>query len=242
MNSQIKSLVKMSVLAATLFASAGVHATPTSYKYFQGAFGDEVLPVDINDSGTIVWSGFGNGGLPGPCNSVGRGGTFIQQPPFQGPRVGSFVAGFGGDFCGVVVTDINNAGDMLGTAYRNGISVAAYWHGGVVYDLTDPSNSGLSFQADAGPKSISLDIADLDIVGLPGSLDPVHRAHTVLTNSRGDIVFGFIRLGNVLAQSEISASLATIGILRQIPEPTTLLLTAIGLFLVFSAPKSIRAR
>lgn len=122
--------------ALLLWAQTQVLASP-AYQY-SGGYGDTARPTDINDVGTIVWTGF----CDSHCGSrLGVGGAFV--------------AGFApwpNDY--TRVTDINNNGDLLGSAIKGGGLVPTMWIGGVPYDLSDPTNAGLVFTYDPGPKSL----------------------------------------------------------------------------------------
>ena len=139
--------------ALMLVAHSLVFASPT-YLFSPGAYGDTAIPVDINDHGVLVWTGF----------SISGGASRFSD--------GSFVSGygdaFGCDICGVQVTDINDAGDLFGSALKNGVYVPTIWIAGVPHDLTDPANAGLTFHHDPGPKFVTnFDLGALDVLNLP---------------------------------------------------------------------------
>ena len=221
MNRHIKSphstalcLLGTLILAANLLAFSGsACAYFTTYTFEYGAFGDTASPTDINDRGVIVWTGFGDG-IPG-------GAAWVN---------GDFVNGYGAfgcDTCGVQVYDINNSGDLLGVALKNGVYVPTIWLAGVPYDLTDPANAGLMFQYDPGPKSVTnFDLWTLDVHGLPDFfnrefMDPFTDSFA-LTNARGDFVFAY---GNGWNGLDTSYGI----LIAHVPEPATLALLGIGL-------------
>jgi hypothetical protein len=165
--------------ASLLCASALVLAGPV-YLYTDAMYGDTVSPIDINDHGVIVYTGFFGGGIGSRVGWESVPG-YSTAPPL------SFV----------YVTDINNAGDMYGTAERaDGMLVPTIWLDFVPYDLTDPANAGMAFNQDPGPKSTAeFDLWSLNVVGLPPYFDPAEPYPWVstwaLTNARGDFVFEY---------------------------------------------------
>lgn len=215
----ISWLVRHSLAVFVLCAQSLVIASPT-YQFLPGSWGDEVAPADFNDLGVILWRGFPGLVSCGP-NDQGSGGSFIESPPYSRYGSGGFVRGYDGiTACGVYVSDINNAGDMLGTAFHNGVEVPTLWIGGIAFDLTDPANVGLTFEFDPGPKRTAFDLWSLEVLGLPSWFDAADRFPPVssfaLTNSRGDFIFDYDRSVGIL--------------IRLIPEPGTpfLVLGALG--------------
>lgn len=196
-----------------LFMQSLVFASPT-YQFSRLPWGDTAGSVDINDYGVIVFSGFGDNGLEG--NSKIVGGDIVQGFGYLGVP-----------YAGVSVSAINNAGDMYGTAIHNGIKVPTIWIDGVPYDLTEPENSGMTFNADPGPKWVNVDLWALDVLGEPFVRDPYAPpcCNYVLTNQRGDYVAAFNRDGyNPPGTVDVSYAL-----LRKLPEPATLFLVVVAL-------------
>ena len=192
--------------ALMLVAHSLVFASPT-YLFSPGAYGDTAIPVDINDHGVLVWTGF----------SISGGASRFSD--------GSFVSGygdaFGCDICGVQVTDINDAGDLFGSALKNGVYVPTIWIAGVPHDLTDPANAGLTFHHDPGPKFVTnFDLGALDVLNLPSYV--IFGSSFALTDARGDFVFA-------INSRSFGGFDVSFGILTPVPEPATLALLAIGL-------------
>ena len=211
MNRRIKSVhsTALSLLGALILivahsvAFAGPH-----YLFSYGDFGDTAFPVDLNDRGAIAWAGFGDSYVHG---ASWANGDFVNG---YGDAAGCIV-------CGVDVTDINNAGDLFGSALKNGVWVPTIWLAGVPYDLTDPANAGLLFHYDPGPKYANdFNLWELDVLGLPDFFNPdsVSIGGNVLTNARGDFVFGYF-----------AGPFESFGLLTVVPEPATLALLGIGL-------------
>ena len=201
-----------------LLVQSFVIANPT-YQFSALPWGDTAAPVDINDHGVIVFSGFGDNGQGGNSRIVGGG--LVQGFGYLGNRYG-----------GVSVYDINNAGDMSGFAMHNGISVSTIWLDGVPYDLTDPANSGLTFNVDPGPKWTDVDLWALDVLGEPFVRDPqAPPCCHVLTNQRGDYVAAFSGGYNTIPgyQSSFGNADVSYALLTQIPEPATLALVVVAL-------------
>lgn len=155
-----------------------------------------------------------------------------------------------------MVTDINNSGDMLGKATKNGVLTPAIWLDGVPYDLTDPANVGMVFDFDPGPKYLTdfdnHDLLALDVAGLPSYFLPTFCTgcapfppfdygygtnfiapsaavqRYALTNARGDIIFEY----------RLFSDRSHFGILRAIPEPSSVALVLLALVAIQVAPLS----
>lgn len=241
--SRIGQVVRCFAGALLLWTQSHVLAGP-AYLY-SGGYGDTARPTDINDVGTIVWTGF--------CDS--HCGSRLEVG-------GPFVAGFApwpNDY--TRVTDINNNGDMLGTAIKGGVLVPTIWLGGVPYDLNDPANAGLVFDFDPGPKTLSgfdnHDLLALNVLNLPSQFLPTfctacslvpgfdhgygHNfsvpfatvGGSALTNARGDIVFEFYYAGEMFS---------SFGILRAIPEPSSSVLVLVALMVAFGTKLLVSLR
>lgn len=213
--SAFRTLVpKILTLALTL--SAGLALATPVYRYEALRYGDTAAPVDINDLGQIVWTGF--------CDSGCRARV---DDNILTPLPGGY---------GTAASEINNAGDVLGLSYFYGPrgGIPTLWIAGVPYDLTDPANAGLMFVADAGPKHTSFDLLAVQVLNLPvGFLpevcpdcvggagpSPWRPSRSALTNARGDLVFGYQRVDSVWD---------SFAILQEVPEPASvaLVLTAL---------------
>jgi hypothetical protein len=198
-----------------------IHSLATAstmyWRYVPLCAGDTVAVSDLNDQGVLLLNGFQspNGasatGVPASCDRQffrNHGGG----PPLFDP------------YDGVRVTDINNAGDALGYAIRpDGMSVPTIWIGGVPYDLTAPSNAGLHFNHDPGPKAINnFDLWSLPIVGLPFTPGDISWVSTfAYTNARNDYVFNFSTAAGLF---DFYGYLTAV-----VPEPGTLLLLLSGI-------------
>lgn len=215
----------------TVVTSFLIHAKPT-YVYESMAYGDTAGVVDLNDLGLVVWTGF----CDGYCHS---------EIGIIGPNRGDWVRGYDpiDPYLRVFVTDINNNGDLVGTAPKNGVMVPTIWLGSIPYDLTEPANSNLHFRFDAGPKSVTFgDILELDVVNLPDVFKPnengeraARPANIALTNARGDFVFSY--------RPNFSASFDSFGALiavQPVPEPNSGALMILGI--VFGAAHLLRSK
>lgn len=204
----------MQGLAAAAAVMTGALAAAAPVYVYQGLpFGDTAGVADINDQGLLVWSGFCDGGCRSIVAPLGVDpwGGYLSVPSYDNSTYGA------------LVTDINNDGDMLGTALKNGAYVPTMWLDGVLYDLSDPFNAGLVFDYDAGPKRTSFALSDVEIVNLPDMFlpepagPPVARfSNSALTNSRGDLVLSYSRLGTPFP-SYAALTMA-------VPEPSSLAL------------------
>ena len=211
MNRRIKSLHSAALCllgALILVAHSLVFASPV-YLFSYGAFGDTAAPVDMDDRGVIIWSGFGD---------AWSGGASRFSD-------GSFVSGYGDDagcdVCGVQVSDMNDAGDLFGSAKKSGVYVPTIWLAGVPYDLTDPANAGLTFHFDPGPKFVTnFDLHAFNVLNLPPNV--LFGSSYALTNARGDFVFA-------INSVDFGGFDVSFGILTRVPEPATLALLGIGL-------------
>jgi len=202
------------VLVALLVSVHPLAVASTVYwQYTQILWGDTVRVSDLNDLGVILYTGFGDWGIPGGASAIG------------GPAGGDFVLGYGyggSPRGGVNVSDINDAGDAFGSAIRlDGVTVPTMWVGGVPFDLTDPANAGLHFNYDPGPKyALNFDLWSLPVVGLPSFFTPdVYHVYWALTNIRHDYVFEYSGF------SGTSYGLLT----AVVPEPGTLALVLAGM-------------
>jgi hypothetical protein len=198
------------VLVALFVSAHGVASASTVYWRFTPIlWADTVAPTDLNDLGRISYVGFGD-----PMQSAI--GTATHSDPVRGYGY------WGGDYYGVSVRDINNAGDAYGAAIRlDGVTVPTIWIGGVPYDLTDPANAGLQFDYDPGPKyALNFDLSSLPIIGLPFVPDDVTVSPSALTNARGDYVFEYYYYYGFKLYGLLTAV---------VPEPGTLLLVLAGL-------------
>lgn len=187
-------LALKALLGVLILIAHGVAPASPLYRFTHG-LGDTATAVDINDSGTIVYIGFGDI-VPGEASAVD--GLCC-------------VAGFNGAAAGVTVREINNAGDLLGQAPKDGKMVETLWINGVPHELSDPANSGLSFVRDPGPTSIAFDLSAIDVVDLPVGFQlglfsaPPQDA---LTNARGDLVFFYVGAAPGLAYGVLSLLVA----------------------------------
>ena len=194
--------------ALILLGHSLVFASPT-YLFSLGPFGDTAGPTDINDLGVIVWAGF--------ADAVDGGASRFSD--------GSYVNGYGDasgcDECGVLVTDLNNVEDLLGSARKDEVYVPTIWLAGVPYDLTDPGNAGLTFHYDPGPKFVTnFHLGTLDVLNLPAFV--TFASSFALTNARGDFVFA-------INSADFGGTDVAFGILTRVPEPATLALLTFGL-------------
>lgn len=217
-----RSLVAVLLLGLCSLAFASPHYL------FSSLGGDEIAPTDLSNHGVVVMNGNPNVVPGGGAWLVSGGGMWTSGTQVQGFGYGNSPYG------GVGVSDINDAGDLLGYAIRNNVRVPTIWLGGVPYDLTEPGNLGLTFEFDPGPKWTDIDPWSLDIPSLPFDPLPGDRIHDVraLTNLRGDYVVAYDYLhGFVDSWDPMRTSYA---LLTRIPEPSTGLLVgaAIGALLL----------
>jgi hypothetical protein len=220
------------VVGVALLAPASVSAKLV-YKYEAGLLGDSGWAADINDNGEILWTG--------SCDARCR----IWTPFLQEPAGAS----------GMLGTDINNAGDVLGEVLTSGQRVPTLWKQGVPYDLTDPANAKLRFQYDPGPKYAPFDLLSLDVVNLPAIfrptwcdscptpwpdqgygenyLPPLARVDaSALTNARGDWVFGY--------DAVVPDRYGVLRVIGVVPEPPMPALISLALAAALCASRSNR--
>ena len=206
-----------SLLLFTLVMSMHSLATASTvyWRFMSVCAGDTVAVSDLNDLGMTLHTGFQ---IPGGASAVNRP-PGCDRDFFQG--YGSFPPWYNSD-AGVQVTDINNAGDAIGSAIRpDGVRVPTIWIGGVPFDLTDPTNAGLHFNYDPGPKAVNdFDLWSLPIVGLPFTPGEIAWVSSfAYTNARHDYVFNFSR-----------GLFDSYGLLiAVVPEPGTLVLILAGM-------------
>ena len=226
------SLRTFQALAASgmLVLSTLAQAAPAyGFSWIEGT-GDTVDLYGMDDAGDLLLNGYGDLGGGGRSMVIPRGGQIS----------GGFVTGLpkpdGGDAReGVLVSQINSAGDMIGTSYvpsangGNG-TVKTFWRGGVAYDMSLPANAGLVFVPDPGAVSIQINLAALSIVDLPAEFlsNPAdYLPNSALTNAKGE--YAFVTLHTSPFGSGRAALLIPIA---SVPEPGTIALWMIGISLL----------
>lgn len=194
-----------------LLCTATLAASKPLYGFEVLPFGDTGRPVDINDRGDIVYCCFYDNG-------------------YYSSFAGNWVLNYEGLVDGVIVTDINNLGDLLGSVVTANETIPTIWINGVPHDLRDPQNAHLHFNYDSGPKAISnFDMDDFEILGLPTCWDNQGCVYTgygyALRTSRSDYIISF---GN-------GSPFDAYAILRNLPEPPASALVLSALLLMSAA-------
>jgi hypothetical protein len=218
--------------AAAVFGMPQTGMAAPIYSFSDGLYTDTTGPVDINDRGDILWSGF--------CDQRCRFSVDGDQGYDELPGAS-----------GQLADEINNDGDILGWSFvGNSDPIPTLWLNGIPYDLTHPANGGLEFKRDPGPRSARFNLLSLHVPDLPGEFRPTfcdwcpdgfldegyganyfapqlqqRTLNPALTNLRGDLVFQFDGRA-----SDSYGVLTVIGQTNDVPEPQSwlLLVTAMG--------------
>jgi hypothetical protein len=194
-----------SVLAAALLAAPPAFA---GYVYEDLPWGDTTTAQDVNDHGEVLYCCFSDSEF----SAALLGATMLH--------------GEGG--APAVAEDVNNAGHVLGYSMKGSAWVSTMWIDGAPYDLTDPSNAGLQFVPDPGPKfADDFDLSALKIEGLPDCFQTGFcRPLWALTNARGDLIFEY----SIAHFVTTNAALWFDGHAEpaSVPEPSSLLLAALA--------------
>ncbi|HJW24048.1 MAG TPA: PEP-CTERM sorting domain-containing protein [Rhodocyclaceae bacterium] len=189
-------------------------AMPATYRFQSLLCTDTCYVSDLNDRGDIVMTGFGDVG----------GATFLLKgTEYQGSTSdrlpgGSGVIGLNSEAMGVIVSAIDNQGNMAG---QSG-GVPTVWVNGIAYDKTDPANAGLPSPTQTSTPVTASFLNSLSILNAPAGIS-FHRG---LENAAGHIAVAYNFPGSPGPANDYESW----GLLTHVvPEPSSSLLFAVGL-------------